>query len=80
MFEARCMMNWFVVFVTVVTLFEMVYDAIDRVLEPWEPLFWQWGGYAVMAFLVWLAFRVGCLFDAWLHRMETTNRLPRRRG
>jgi hypothetical protein len=20
---------------------------IDRVLEPWEPLFWQWGGYGV---------------------------------
>jgi hypothetical protein len=69
-----------VVLVSVLILGGMVYDAVDRVLAPWEPLFWQWGGYAVMAFLTWLAFRVGCRFDDWLHRMETTGRRPGRRG
>jgi hypothetical protein len=60
----------FVVFLTVLLLCDMVYTAIDNVLAPWEPLFWQWGGYAVMAFLTWMAFRVGQRFDEWLHRLE----------
>lgn len=58
----------------------LAYDAVDRVLAPWEPFFWQWGGYCVMAFLTWMAFRVGCLYDGWLSRWETTGVRPARRG
>lgn len=70
----------FVFFMTVILFLGIVYDAVDRVLSPWEPLFWQWGGYCVMAFLTWMAFRLGCLYDEWLHRWETTGRRPARRG
>jgi hypothetical protein len=73
-------MNRFVLLMTALILFEMVYDAIDRVLAPYEPLFWQWGGYAVMAFLCWLAFRLGCRLDEWLHELEHRSGGPARRG
>jgi hypothetical protein len=69
-----------VVLVSVLILGGMVYDAVDRVLAPWEPLFWPWGGYAVMAFLCWMAFRLGCRFDEWLHDLEARGGGRARRG
>ena len=31
-----------VLVVSVLILGGMAYDAVDRVLAPWEPFFWQW--------------------------------------
>jgi len=67
-------MNRFALFLTVLLLAEMAYDAIDRVLAPYEPLFWQWGGYAVVAFLCWLMIR------ARRHRAAVQGKGPARRG
>jgi hypothetical protein len=69
-----------VLFLAVLVLCGMAYDAVDRVLAPWEPMMWQVAWILLTLFLSWMAFRLGVLFDGWLHRWETTGIRPARRG